>query len=510
MSRKRARFSKPTIAIGVFGLAVGLFAGLSVLMTGKPATGGRIGLVDDWTTHHVIFSNPGTATEAMREGRYEQWYRTVNDPRFVMQQMKRHPELAASTASAQDYGTLFNRLMMSLPVTSVPAAKAPPKKAPAPHRDWAFSLGTGTVAQNMSPAKFSFNINGTPSCTSDFAVYGLNVAGSAGGQANLVGLHNLYSASTGTNFCGGTGPTVFWAYHGTTTTAGKVTTSPLISYDATGSEIMYVESGGSAGPYLHVLVWNSSDGGTVAASKAPTHVLAAGTGVSGCTAGASCLVSILLNTTTETVTNSSPFYDYNSDTIYVGDDVGTLYKVHPVLGSGTPGVSKLTVASTTLTGPVLDYSSGNIFVGGTNGVLYAITASTFTAATHSTLQVGHANPCTSTNNVLVDAPIVDSTIGWVYEYSTDNPSNQTVVEQASTAGPAGSGFTGVAVEVGVGDNGCDSSAQFPTHQIDFDNNYYNGTVTNGHIWVCGRGGEIRHRIIRRPGFLRSQRAGLMD
>src|ERR1039458_8663894 len=88
MSSNRWSFSKSTTAVGVFGLAAGLLVGLGVLMSGKPATGRSRGLVNDWTTRHVIFSNPGTVTDAMREGRYERWYRTVNDPRFVMQQMK--------------------------------------------------------------------------------------------------------------------------------------------------------------------------------------------------------------------------------------------------------------------------------------------------------------------------------------------------------------------------------------------------------------------------------------
>ncbi len=52
--------------------------------------------------------------------------------------------------------------------------------------------GGGTVAQNMFAAKYSFNACSTTltsaNCTSDFAVYGLNVAGATGGQVNLVAL----------------------------------------------------------------------------------------------------------------------------------------------------------------------------------------------------------------------------------------------------------------------------------------------------------------------------------
>ena len=48
----------------------------------------------------------------------------------------------------------------------------------------------------MFPAKYSFDINATPSCTNDYVVFGLNVAGATPGQANLVGVTNLYSGST--------------------------------------------------------------------------------------------------------------------------------------------------------------------------------------------------------------------------------------------------------------------------------------------------------------------------
>ncbi len=462
MKVKSACVCGMAIALGVLGVSISEPGGLTGASSRNLDKGSGMGLVDDWTNHHVIFSDPGTIAEAMAEGRYEEWNRIVSDPRYVMQVMRRNRAWLGGS------GTFFGE----------PAA--------GPQRDWAFSLGSGTVAENMFPAKFGFNINATPSCALDYAVYGLNVAGTTGGQANLVALNNLYSGS-GTPFCTGhAAPTVYWAYNASfaSPTKGAITTSPELSLD--GSKILFVESGGSTGPYLHVLVWNSADGGTVAASKAPTHVLAVGQGVSSCTSGASCLVSILLNATTETITNSSPYYDYGSDTAYVGDDDGNLYKVTPVMGAGTPVVKKISVATgTELTSPTYDGSSGYVFVGSTNGALYAITASSLSSVA-GTVQVGAttANCSGGFNNKLTDAPIVDWTNGWVYEYVTANPSTtDTIVMQASTAGPF---TTQNVVTVGQGDSGCNSAGSFPTHIPAFDNNYVNGTVTSGHIWVCGR------------------------
>jgi hypothetical protein len=93
--------------------------------------------------------------------------------------------------------------------------------------DWSLSLGTGNVSPNMFPAKYSFDINATPSCGNDYVVFGLNVAGSTG-QANLVGVNNLYSGST-PRLCLAN-PTVNWAYNGSTA-GGAVLTSPVVSLD---------------------------------------------------------------------------------------------------------------------------------------------------------------------------------------------------------------------------------------------------------------------------------------
>ena len=58
------------------------------------------GLPDDWSHHHLIFSNPGTEQEALAKGTYERWLSVVNDPRYVIQQLKRRAP--AQGPSAED------------------------------------------------------------------------------------------------------------------------------------------------------------------------------------------------------------------------------------------------------------------------------------------------------------------------------------------------------------------------------------------------------------------------
>jgi len=40
------------------------------------------GLPDDWTYHHLVFSNPGTEEEAIRNGTHERWLKVVNLDRY--------------------------------------------------------------------------------------------------------------------------------------------------------------------------------------------------------------------------------------------------------------------------------------------------------------------------------------------------------------------------------------------------------------------------------------------
>jgi hypothetical protein len=47
------------------------------------------GFVDDWTHHHLIFSNPGARDDAVKHGTLEKWQKITNDPRYQLQQAKR-------------------------------------------------------------------------------------------------------------------------------------------------------------------------------------------------------------------------------------------------------------------------------------------------------------------------------------------------------------------------------------------------------------------------------------
>ena len=87
--------------------------------------------------------------------------------------------------------------------------------AGAVQRDWSVPLGNARVQTGMYPAKYSFDIDAPPSCPNDFVVFGLNVAGVTGGQANIVALNDLYAGTGG--LCV-TGPSVMFSYNVTTST----------------------------------------------------------------------------------------------------------------------------------------------------------------------------------------------------------------------------------------------------------------------------------------------------
>jgi hypothetical protein len=319
-------------------------------------------------------------------------------------------------------------------------------------RDWSISLGGGTTAPGMFPAKFTFDPTATPTCIisvapavpiPDYVVFTVNAAGGAA-QPNIVAFQDLYSGTTGgTGQCNTQRPTyftgdtitsaaTFWSYN-VTAADGVVSTSPALSID--GTKVAFVEKGGGGTAHFHVLAWNggtttvAGDGVTTTNSQivtAPKTITGVSFVATAPTAGSGNATDLALNVgTTQSDTISSPFVDYVHDTAYVGNDSGTLFRIANVfcaMSPCTPGTSAAPALDTTwggtgavatgcsgqLTGPVVA-GTGNVFVGCSDGTLYGFTPSG-SAIPGSPLTVGSGGA----TGGIVDPPVVDVVNGFLY------------------------------------------------------------------------------------------------
>jgi hypothetical protein len=329
---------------------------------------------------------------------------------------------------------------------------------------------------------------------------------------------NLLNAGSGYT----SSPTVtFGTGGGGTGAAATATTLDVIS----GINLVYGGSGYSTVPNVYVNGGGAgASGGTATATVSGGAVTAitlnsAGTGYSavptvtfdgpsaGCSGSGSCMVTVPISG--NKITNSSPYYDYDNDVLYFGDDNGVLYSVSPVFvgtattgGTINPTVTSLPVATTSgqsvLTGPVLDSNSGNVFVGASDGKVYAVATPLGSAAT-SSMTVGEGTgSCGSSQEYaggITDPVMIDGSIDMLYTYTQNaatsiSSSNRAVVTQASTGvSPAAVFGSRVNNVITGGGNFCGASpattsaSQVNVHSPTFDNNYFNGTGT-GHMFIC--------------------------
>ena len=316
------------------------------------------------------------------------------------------------------------------------------------HQDWSISLGGGTTAPTMYPAKFTFDVNATANCATDFIVYPVNVAGS-GTQPNIVAFNNLYSGTNPSNgICNrtpvggvddGVSATTFWSYN-IQAAGGLVATSPALSLD--GTKVAFVETAAGAA-HFHVLAWRSGDG--VAAnlqSVISPKTINSGFATLAPVAGTGTVTDLTLGSSSDTL--SSPFVDYANDFAYIGNDTGTLFRVIHVFctnqsctNAGSPAPSLdgnwgtagglATGCTGELTGPVVDGGTGNIFVGCSDGKLYGFTPAGVALA-GSPLIVGTG----SGTGGIVDPPMVDAVNGFAYVVSGNSAGGSSVLVQAGT------------------------------------------------------------------------------
>ena len=274
----------------------------------------------------------------------------------------------------------------------------------------------------------------------DFVVYSTAVGGSAT-QASLVAYDNLYVNSTGTGQCAGaTTPSIYWAYdtggtiltsptfwydgsqvafvHSTSSGAASLvvlkwapsaTARGLTVTASSGSQAFTVTKGQLAATDVGAQVSGPGipAGDTIASvntvANAGTLATAAisGAGVgetlsiyaettltpgvppmvtpanyAACTAP--CMTSVAFSDGNPD-TNSAPYWDYGTGTIYVGDNGGYLHQFQFAFGnpqetSGWP----IPVSGNKLTGPVYDSAASptQVFVADSGGFLYSFNTST--------------------------------------------------------------------------------------------------------------------------------------
>ncbi len=324
-------------------------------------------------------------------------------------------------------------------------------------------------------------------------------AGTNGTQANIVGFNNLYSG-TAPAFCTGTFPAFIFSY---ASGAGAVTTSPVISEN--GTKIAYIESNSNVGLVLHVLTfasgateYGSCTNGppdTTLPTCATTPVVPGSTAASTATdfmvpLSAAAFESVISDT------RSSPFVNYSTDTLFVGDDTGHLYAVTgvfngtPTLAGGHFPVTVSTAASpgNMLTSPVVDVSgTGDIFIGDGASNVYDYSSAGVIVGTSQS--IGN-----STNGGIHDGPIVDSTNAKVYfatNCSGTGGSSRLAQFPFSTTG------FGTVVTVALNAEGCATGAA-PQHSATPDSQYYKIGISsataanNGHLVVCFQSTTVPH------------------
>ena len=333
----------------------------------------------------------------------------------------------------------------------------------------AFSFQTDPGGGEGYPAKFVFDVTAAPSCSNDFVTIGIASNPASGGQANILGVNNLYStspASAAPN-CTTNGPTVMFAYASDTgEVPGDLTISPE------GTQLAYIENLTTGKSYFHILtIGTSGSNGT-----SPTNAVVPGTGNNA--VDKTFLLSPDGGVTNQSST-SSPFIVYTnndvSDVAYVttyssaGAGSGYLYKISNVFnGSATPTIVWSVSINAIPSTPVYDSGSNSVFFTDSNGRIdYVVDSGTSPSVVYGPIVAGGT---TSLNPVTVDN-------GSQYIYASFNTNGTSaVVVQAPT-----SVASYVSVPVGTG-----NTTYTGPYGVDFNNAWYTGVGTPL-MYVVGTG-----------------------
>ncbi len=331
-----------------------------------------------------------------------------------------------------------------------------------------FNLIAAPGAGQTYPAKFNFDVSSAPSCTLDYVAMGIPSQPVAGGQANLVGLINLYTDPSNDGFCSGTGPSFKFAYASGT---GEIPSS--VSLSQFGTQIAYVENLLSGRSYFHVLTIGTTgnNGSSAITSAVP--------GVGNNAVDTRVLLSPDGGTTVQSST-SSPFIVYNpndvNDVAYVttystaGTGSGYLYKLANVFsGSATPTIVWSVPITAIPSTPVYDSVSNKIFLADSAGRIDSVVD---TGSVTPTVNYG---PVVAAGTTSENPVVVDSTNQMVYATFNSDGTNAVVVQAPTDL------LSSVSVPVGIA-----NTTFGAPYAPDFNNDFYNGGV-EPLLYVAGTG-----------------------
>ena len=378
----------------------------------------------DWTRHHLIFSDPGTAEDAIRNDTYERWLKINSDPRYMQQQERSanassrthepsangadtmpesiEPWTAPDDAAVRSNEAGIRAIEMSLEERR--AAQVGDRRLPfglaraditasKEQTDADLTAGSTGAAPSWSTADWRNKNNKEKKVKTNRRRNRIQKDWSetlgSNGTTGLGEFPATFTATTGSTSCtsdfavfntglaGTSGQASIVAYNnlysscngGTPTvywaynTGGTIVNS--VSFSLNGSQLAFVQSNSSGVASLVLLTWLASNG-TLTAPVPPTPTAAAS--YNGCTAP--CMTTLPL-TGSPSDSHSSPYVVYgNPATAYVGDDAGNLHKFINIFASGTnypaEAGSPWPVAvnsNASLATPVYDGVSAKVFVG---------------------------------------------------------------------------------------------------------------------------------------------------
>jgi len=190
----------------ISGLTAAALAAVSVPMFAQDSAKGG-GYVDDWSTHHAVFTNPGPELDALKGSHYDQWLKVVGDPRYVMQQQKRgstalQPTLVPSQGFQNTFGPR-NTFGAGRRFGNPGGIEGRERTSVKLDKDWSMnggSLPTASLTINVSSAPGAGTVSGTSTVTVD----GQTFTGSAPVAAKQTGTFSGNPTSGQTVTVGGT------------------------------------------------------------------------------------------------------------------------------------------------------------------------------------------------------------------------------------------------------------------------------------------------------------------